>query len=564
MKAIEGSPKSLKEIFNNNEFEIPEFQRPYSWGIDECDQLWEDFSSILNGEHDPKGQYFLGSIVVYPKPKDDKKILCVIDGQQRLTTLLMLFYVLFQKAKTLTILEKLIYKIDPRTGDAIIGTPKINSCVFMQKDKERLVNVLEKKELGSNKDDKFENNCHRLSNLIEEWSSKMPAKKYERAIESLLDNVVMLPIKCEDQDDALTLFQVINDRGRPLSDSDIFKAKMYNATEDKDDFIARWNELSNHEKLFRYYMHISRSKKDDTNKEIGLRRYIVDNHMKNTKELSKSFESIMTALETSNWAEENNGNIDEIGKIYWKLLSIYPNEYCYYPLQVFLCKHMKRSQEGFSLPKDKGKEYFTLLEDTVRYFFLKGLIYNSLNYVKFTTFKVCSAIEHGQDFISEYKKDIEKGENDRFKFKEVLKRTSYGQGRYGRCFVFLCAYLNKNQNKKDFLEVLSQQSRNKGGLSLHVEHILPVQWNHYDKWDEESHKKYIDNIGNLVPLERKFNSKASNEFFSRKKQAYTESKIQDVLDLSEKQSIGWYKEDIEERQKELNGRLLNFFSPIMS
>ncbi len=75
MKALRAEPLSLDKIFSGREFIIPEFQRPYSWGIEECEQLWVDITSFIDEliarKRGDKEQYFLGSIVVYPDEKTE-------------------------------------------------------------------------------------------------------------------------------------------------------------------------------------------------------------------------------------------------------------------------------------------------------------------------------------------------------------------------------------------------------------------------------------------------------------------------------------------------------------
>lgn len=61
-----------------------------------------------------------------------------------------------------------------------------------------------------------------------------------------MNNCILLPIEAESQDTALRIFSTLNDRGMPLSDSDIFKAqfyKFYTGKGEKDAFIKRWKEL---------------------------------------------------------------------------------------------------------------------------------------------------------------------------------------------------------------------------------------------------------------------------------------------------------------------------------
>ena len=73
----------------------------------------------------------------------------------------------------------------------------------------------------------------------------------------------------------------------------------------------------------------------------------------------------------------------------------------------------------------------------------------------------------------------------------------------------LASFLNPKENPEKYLSVLKDK--------YNIEHILPQEWCNYDQWDEESHKKNIEKLGNLVILEKSLNIKASNEFFQRKK-----------------------------------------------
>ena len=87
-------------------------------------------------------------------------------------------------------------------------------------------------------------------------------------------------IKCGDLDDALTIFETINNRGMSLSDIDIFKAQLHkNAGQNSKEFIRRWNEIeNNYNDNFRIYMYILRAKDNITDKEIGLRPFFLINN----------------------------------------------------------------------------------------------------------------------------------------------------------------------------------------------------------------------------------------------------------------------------------------------
>ena len=79
---------SYLKLEKNEEFVIPEYQRGYSWGKDECDKLWQDIESFI--ETNTNDPYFFGTIIV-DCSQDGKMNL--IDGQQRTTTFLLLLFI---------------------------------------------------------------------------------------------------------------------------------------------------------------------------------------------------------------------------------------------------------------------------------------------------------------------------------------------------------------------------------------------------------------------------------------------------------------------------------------
>lgn len=110
----------------------------------------------------------------------------------------------------------------------------------------------------------------------------------------ILKRCIVLPIECEDLESALTIFGTLNDRGMPLSDSDIFKAELYKqkqTKEEKEDFTQRWKSLEETvfdggfslDDAFRYYMHIIRGRNKDKSDEIGLIRFCVGEDNKYSK-----------------------------------------------------------------------------------------------------------------------------------------------------------------------------------------------------------------------------------------------------------------------------------------
>ena len=567
MKAIQATPKSVRDIFSQHQFVIPEFQRPYSWGEEHCDELWDDIANFC--EHaDREDQYFLGSIVVYSDPAtNSRQTWCVVDGQQRLTTLMILIKVLYENASTMEILQRFLLRVNPNTDKIEPDKLRLKSLVQAGVGRDD-ANDLQTTILGRgefvNQQNKFKENYEYLKKKVEKlWEEKNP-KDREQFISDFVDKVSLLPIECDSENDALDLFQIINDRGLQLDDSDIFKAKIYGAIEvpkNKETFIERWGNINSHEFLFRLFMHISRARRGDTNKEINLRKYILENHLTDRVKLANEWNSILSSLEICHWVKDTKPicreKIEQINittadeKIYWRILARYTNDYWRYPVFVFLHKHVKgANSDEFYLPDDKQLEYLSLLRDTVCYFYIKGVVYNNVNRVRDTTYKVCAAIEEGRDYRNHYRDNIvENKRNDIDALEQRLNDCEYGRYRTG--LVLISSIPDEIDDRIAYSRALEKK--------IQIEHILPRKWNNYDCWNKESHAQNIDKLGNLIPLERKLNIAASNEFFQRKQEHYANSEIQDALDLSKKVPKQWYPKDVESRHEKVNARLMKFF-----
>lgn len=536
MKAIHADPKELRKIFADK-YIVPDFQRPYSWENEQCDKLWEDFIEFYESQNIKEDKYFLGNIVIHPLGDS----FSVIDGQQRLTTLILFIKSLHSKAGTALVLEECLKIKDPLTSQLTNGL-RLDSQV-LENDKKHLYDVI-----FNNGDDTPDCNLKRnylyLGEKIDEWwkTKGNSTSELNKLILCLLDQVVILPIHCGSEDDALTIFETINNRGMSLTDADIFKAKLHNAAkEEKDTFVQQWKELGNHEWFFRILMHIYRAKEEDSGKEIALRSYFTSTK----KNRLADWNYVMRSLKMINNIESYWGPTAKIN-ILWRILSTYPNYYWNFPLYVFLQKHGNFDGEEFSLPDEYIEEFHELIENTVKYFYIKGVVYNSVNAVKDTVFKVCVAIEQEKDYLSEYQKNLSKEDTE--EFYRRLRNQQYG--RYLRGLVMLAAYLNPDQDQEEFQDFTAG--------NYHIEHILPKKWNNYDGWNEKTWWQDLNTLGNLIPLEYRLNINAKNEFFSRKQEVYTKSIVQDAQDLLELDE--WTPEHLQEKQEEKLERLGKFFA----
>lgn len=536
MKDINATPKTIQKLFTDI-YEIPEFQRPYSWELEHCEKLWEDlinFHENLNAESD---DYFLGNIVVHTIKGN---YFSVIDGQQRLTTLLLLMQALFSKAQTLKTLEACLKITDELTGE-IQNSLRVTSKV-QNDDKESLRKVIFENQENLIEKNIFLQNYQKFIHLIETWLSEKSrnADDYNSLIKTILYKITILRIECPTQDNALDIFETINNRGMSLTDADIFKAKLYKEAINKDDFMHEWNALNNHDRLFRLHMYVHRAKNKDASKEIGLRKYF---SKPSCLQLDMPF--LMASLKLYS-AVDGAWGTPKINVI-WHIFNAYPNQYWQYPIYVYLRKHGIVEEDEFILSKNHELELELLMENILRYFIVKGLVFNSVNSIKDSIFKLCNAIWHEEDYLKNF--------NDSYNVstQDFLKLIGQGNlGRYVKFLVMTCSFLDSMQQKE--LNNLQSMFESK----YDIEHILPKKWNHYDQWTMELWRSHINSIGNLVIFEKSLNIKASNEFFTRKQEYYKKSKCHSACKLADQKEGKWFPEHVIER-KASNIKLLSCF-----
>ena len=258
-----------KTIFNllsdkQSDFLIPDYQRPYAWDDEQCQTLWDDIFTFSFPDNDAdkfdeNDEYFLGAIVTF-KNSDGKHE--VIDGQQRLTTLLLILRAFYDKFTnmqdensrlTRERIEKCIWKTD-KYGKINKDILKINSEVATDNDKDEFLELLRTGDINPASKSKYVQNYRFFERQIDEFLRAFPGY-FADLPANILNNCILLPIEAESQDTALRIFSTLNDRGLPLSDSDIFKAQFYKFYHDqgkKDEFIERWKGLEElTEEIFR-------------------------------------------------------------------------------------------------------------------------------------------------------------------------------------------------------------------------------------------------------------------------------------------------------------------------
>lgn len=554
---ISVNKQTIEEFLLNTKtktFLIPEYQRPYSWTSEQIDTLFNDIWEFTcnEGGSDREGTYFLGSIVSYENDNREQEI---IDGQQRITSIFLLLRAIYtklngvdektEKAKYfINKIEPLIWKTHKLTGKVDYSSVLLNSKVISETENEILKNILETGEINEELDDNYSKNYNQIFNLIEEKSVENALMIYE-FIYALLNQVIILPITADSQETALTIFSTLNDRGLPLSDADIFKAKIYNHLKDKNekqDFIEKWKELEEDtqnisesiQQLFYYYMFYLRAKENDRNSTTpGLRKYYSANKFKKLLETNilEDLREILNIWEViaepkKNIENENWSKNKDILKVL-NILTSYPNEFWKYPVIVYYLSHKNKENFEKSFLKFLRKLYVELLK--------KYIEIPTINAVKANILKLNAEIISSDKPVFDFKSLSEDEIKEKIKMphrnaiRMLLKTLTY-----------------------DIQDELLEKK-------WEIEHILPVKWeNNYDlRENEKVAKEKIEHLGNKTPFEKKLNIIATNNYFSKKKSYYLKSEIKMTREIGEIKSDKWDLDDIVERDIRMTDKIIS-------
>ncbi|KPH15129.1 DUF262 domain-containing protein [Chryseobacterium sp. ERMR1:04] len=535
--SLNAEQKNLLKLFKIEEqYIIPTYQRPYSWEYDQCFQLYTDILNSFKSNED----YFIGNIII-AKSEKTQNSLEIVDGQQRLITLLLLIKVLSLFQPELKILSQLLEKEDWEGSNNI---PRIKSNIFEADDNESLQNVLAY--TLENLIDTFKKNSDKHKRIIEKknrnkfeknilyfysWISfyKSNNDNLKDFISYLLTQVYLLPIeltgKTQDEanEKALTIFETINNRGLNLEDADIFKAKLYDRAKkinEQEIFIDLWTDFKSGcdnlnlkiDDIFRYYSHIIRGKEAITSGEINLREFFIrENYspfeLKKYKEVLTDLFKIVEILEFLN----KEKIIENESATWLQIIDAYTNQYPKYAIVNYLFVNDIKINPSF----------IDFIKSLVRYIYYQG----STTSVKFEIYNIIKQISFKQE-INNYYQDVP------FNLFDYLGRLKKG-------FSLLAFYLL-------YPKAIS---------SYNVDRIVTLKDKPLLKgdWENANLSEIIENLGNSIILDIPKKSIDIN----RKKEYYSTSNIHEVKTLFSNGDYTFL--EFLERDIKIKETLINFF-----
>lgn len=539
--SLTAEQKSLSDILSKREqIIIPPYQRPYSWGIEECYQLYQDFLDAYN----LKSDYFIGNIILAVSEKE-KKTPRIIDGQQRIITIWLIFKVLSTFYEDLRILKDTTRTYE---WDGNQSKIKIKSDVIESKDYQDLEIVFNWEHSDFSNELK---NCQTKSGLFFRPSNLSPIKvnglyffylfkkfKEEEGVNQLklfirfmLECIYLLPIELTDttinsaENKALTIFETINNRGMDLQDADIFKARLYAkaiSESEKDHFIQLWFRFRDEcesinlsiDEIFRYYSHIIRGRDGNTKNEISMREFFAGSNSPISR--NKQAEVIKDLLEiTSLLREYDNRKKEKTELAAWlQLIDIYSNRYPKYAIITYLFKY------GFS----NEKELIHVLKAVVRYSYFMG----STSSVKFGIYTIIKQISFGEYVKDYFQEDVE---SEQFNY---LGRLKYG-------YALLAHYLEDPICIPDYETDRLLTLRDEDNLS--------------EDWNGHSLAMHIDDLGNLTILD----VHKKNKKYLDKRINYLNTENKELKNFLINNEEGISYDALQERTKYKKQLLVNFF-----
>lgn len=255
MKEIRGQAKNIRGLLQNARFGIDYFQREYRWEEKQVAEALDDLTGTFRTSQERHGKsqdvadhdrYFLGSIVV----SESAGRRFIADGQQRLTTVTLFLIALYRRLQDgpqRTALSQLIYSYHA-------GRTSLNLDV---EDRTECMEALFKD--GSFDDDgKSESVTRIVKNyeLIEEKlnevldESRPPADgddpvPLESFIDWLIENVYFIEVTASSDADAYAIFETLNDRGLPLTPTELLKSYLLSSIDpgpDRHAMNERWKK----------------------------------------------------------------------------------------------------------------------------------------------------------------------------------------------------------------------------------------------------------------------------------------------------------------------------------
>ncbi|GAA8344262.1 DUF262 domain-containing protein [Helicobacter pylori] len=558
---------TIKEIFLEEGYSIPNYQRDYAWKDKNFRDLWEDLEEAI--EYNKKGQgHFIGTMVV-AKNEDNKNLYDIIDGQQRTTTIFMLLHVLANKQneKDKQETRKYLYQ----KGELKLEVAPQNQSFF-----KTLLEAAEAAEKWNishcekDADTEGKQNLFEVLKAILDKVSKLSEEEANERLEVLLE-MVLMRLEEPDPGRAIRTFQSVNDRGVPLLLLDKLKSLLiYHSNTFCDGKRGLDQFINDHfGEIFKIFARIKRSNHissvggfdegDIFRYHAGSQRFdgieFLGHYATSTEDTYEQLKDKLKKIRKSKLKNFIRSYVSDLKNFYQAFLDLL-SEIDTNPT-TFKVMLINTINPLFFNSLIRLKINNELDDETLRLFAKTDIVFFKAGKKMRTT---------AYNLIEEY---LEKG-------KEGLKSKMIAQCRN---YIELASreFVNNASNSSCFHYVFFEKNCQEMGLadlkklipgkqfSQQKEHIIPInllEQRPYNKIrdlgfeDKKDLEAYINTYGNIISLEKPLNLKASDKDLYGKDEIYKSSEIPFNRCFNVK---GFNKKVLIERNDEMREWLINTF-----
>lgn len=547
---ISGAEFPLSKIFSSVfEYEIPSYQRPYAWTVDQASELFDDLYDfyINKGLEDT---YFLGSIVLIKeegKPRAE-----VIDGQQRLSTLTILLALISSKESG-SDFDKYIHE----PGNELEDLKPKPRLTLRERDRDFFKMYVQERRF----DDLLSMDSARLATDSQrniQSNSRFFLKQFQTIFgddsnkiwkfgKFLIQRCYLVVVSTPSQHSAFRIFSVLNSRGLDLLPTDIIKADVIGrvSQERRDDFTERWEEIEvrtgrdGFNDLFGHIRMIYSKVKAKRTLVEEFKEYVL-NIFSPEDLIEKALEPYAEAYLISKKQQYvSTQKAEEVNRLL-KWLNRIDNSDWLPPAILFLSK--KKDEPEYVL------WFFQNLERLAAYLHICAKNVNQ----RIERYAPVIESLQGEHSFKTSVKSMELTKEEMQEMKESLSGRVYDLTPRRRNYLIL---------RLD--SFLSDGAAIYDPDSLTVEHVLPQTVKVDSEWakiwpDSEERNYWVNRIANLVPLTQRRNSQAQNFDFEKKKNAYFGGKHKISSYALTTQVLNenkWTPDIVQQRQKDLLNNL---------
>lgn len=547
---ITGKEYPLSKIFSADfEYHIPGYQRPYAWTEEETGILFDDLYEFFQTE--AVDNYFLGSIVLI---KDENKPYAdVIDGQQRLTTLSILFSVMANSFHTEAYRNncKKYLQEEGNILEGIAAQPRIflrdwDQDFFSKYIQDIQLDALVQIDpvtLDTEAKRHIQKNCTVLREKFSEvFNDENDLLKFTQFI---LTRCFLVVVSTPNQESAFRVFSVMNSRGLDLLPTDIIKSMTIGKLpkDEEQKYTEKWEELENltgrdgFNEVFTHTRTIFAKERPKKNLLDEFKEYVI----KQTSPKSLVDEYLIPYTEAyvclKNCDFSSTQNAEEINELLLWLNKT--NNHDWMPPAIkFLTDH--KNDSVYIL------WFIRKLERLASYLLVTAKDVNQrMERYKWILVEMESRPDNN---LTAPLENIELTDWEKQQFIDALNGEIYSMTAKRRNYII--------QRLDSFLS--------DGGATYNtklftIEHVLPQHPSADSEWmklwpDTQTQRFWLNKVANLVPLTRQRNSAAQNYDFNTKKIKYFQSKNGTSSYTLTTQVINiaaWTPEVVEARQKDL-------------